>query len=425
MQTQTIQINANPHPGQAEVHNHPARFKVLAAGRRWGKTRLGVNECLSVAARGGRAWWVAPTYKMSEGGWRPLQRIGTKINAEVRKAERHIILPNRGEITVRSADNPDSLRGEGLDFVVLDEVAYMTEQTWTEVLRAALSDRQGKGLFISTPKRRNWFFQYWLRGQDAGEEWQSWRFPTSANPYISPDEIEAARLGLPEDVFNQEYLAEFLEGEGHVFRNIRACMGAPLDTDPGQHEKHVIVGGLDWAKHLDFTTISFGCKTCKREVARDRFNKIDYVYQRQRIKAMCEKWRPTAIKVELNAMGEPNFENLAREDLPVIGFTMTAVTKPPLIENLGYVFERGEWQFQSDPIWTGELEAYERTVNRVTGRSTYSAPEGLHDDTVVARALMIDLATGYVPIVVQPELPSRWKYNQQEPERDESKWRKY
>ena len=85
-----VQIDVNPHPGQAEVHNSPARFKVLAAGRRWGKTRLGVNECLDVAAQGGRAWWVAPSYKTSEVGWRPLRRIGSKIGAEIRKVDRMI-----------------------------------------------------------------------------------------------------------------------------------------------------------------------------------------------------------------------------------------------------------------------------------------------------------------------------------------------
>src|SRR3990172_3671438 len=161
--TTTIQINAHPHPGQRMVHRHPARFKILAAGRRWGKTRLGVNECLDVAARGGRAPWVAPTYKMSEVGWRPIRRIGTKINAEVRKVDRQIILPGGGEVTVRSADNPDSLRGEGLDFIVLDECAFIVEEAWTEVLRPALSDRQGKAMFISTPKGRNWFWRHWQR----------------------------------------------------------------------------------------------------------------------------------------------------------------------------------------------------------------------------------------------------------------------
>ena len=167
----TVQINALPHPGQAEVHNTDARFKILAAGRRWGKTRLGVNECLDVASQGGRAWWVSPSYKTSEVGWRPLRRLGGKIGAEVRKVDRMVNLPGGGSVQVRSADDPDSLRGEGLDFVVLDEIAFMKEEAWTEALRPALSDRQGKALFISTPKGHNWFWRLYQRGR----WWGVWR----------------------------------------------------------------------------------------------------------------------------------------------------------------------------------------------------------------------------------------------------------
>ena len=95
---------------------------------------------------------------------------------------------------------------------------------------------------------------------------------------------------------------------------------------------------------------------------------------------------------ESNAMGEPIIEQLQRDGLPVMPFETTPSTKPPLIENLALAFERAEWQFIDDPVWTAELEAYERKVSPVTGRSQYSAPEGLHDDTVMARALMMRLA---------------------------------
>lgn len=392
--SQIIQIDVHPHPGQSEVHNHPARFKVLAAGRRWGKTRLGVNECLEVASAGGRAWWVAPNYKMSEVGWRPLRRIGAKIGAEIRKVDRQILLPNGGEVTVRSADNPDTLRGEGLDYIVVDECAFVPEAAWTEALRPALSDREGGAIFISTPKRRNWFFRLYQQGLNTNGNgtWKSWQFPTVANPYINPDEIEAARKTLPSDIYRQEYEAVFLEGEGQVFRNITACMTAP--DPPSDHRGHQIIAGVDWAKQSDFTAISVGCRDCRVEIARDRFNKIDYAFQRQRLLQICNKHNVSRVMVELNSIGEPNFEMLQRDGLPVIGFQTTATTKPPLIENLALTLQNAEWQFQADPVWTGELEAYEMKVNPVTNRTTYSAPEGLHDDTVMARALMLRAAGG-------------------------------
>jgi len=274
---------------------------------------LGVNECLAVAAAGGRAWWVAPSYKMSEVGWRPLRRMGQRIGAEVRKVDRQILLPGGGEVSVRSADAPDSLRGEGLDFVVLDECAFIVEDAWNEALRPALSDRLGSAMFISTPKGRNWFWRLYQVGQtDVTGEWHSWRFPTSDNPYIQASEIEAARGNLPELTFRQEYLAEFLENEGAVFRNIAACLVAEGQT-PEQHKGHDLVAGIDLAKQQDFTAISVYCKTCRREVCLDRYNQVDYIFQVKRIKALLEKWGVQRAMVDATGVGDPVVEALQRD----------------------------------------------------------------------------------------------------------------
>lgn len=226
----TAAIEVRPHPGQRAVHESPARFKVLACGRRWGKTRLGVNECLDVAARGGRAWWVAPSYKMSEVGWRPLSHLASQAGGEVRKGDRQIALPGGGTVTVRSADDPNSLRGEGLDFVVLDECAYMQADAWRYALRPALSDRRGRALFISTPHGLNWFRDLWeyaRRGEDA--EWAAWQFKTADNPYIDPVEIEAARRTLLSRIFRQEYEADFLtDAPGALWKRIWLDNGRAL-----------------------------------------------------------------------------------------------------------------------------------------------------------------------------------------------------
>ena len=162
----SIELQAQPHKTQKIVHDCTARFRVLASGRRWGKTRLGVYEALEVAFGGGRSWWVSPSYKMGAVGWRPLSRLAGDMKvAEVKYGERLITFPNGGSVQCRSADDPDSLRGEGLDFVVLDEASFMAHRTWMEALRPALSDRNGRALFISTPKGRNWFYNLYMRGQ--------------------------------------------------------------------------------------------------------------------------------------------------------------------------------------------------------------------------------------------------------------------
>jgi len=200
------------HSGQREVALHPGRFKVLACGRRWGKTRLGTALCIQTALAGGRAWWVAPSYKMGAVGWRGLRMLAQQIpGVDVSLGERMVTFPGGGTAQVRSADDPQSLRGEGLDFAVLDECAYMREAAWSEALRPTLSDRKGGALFISTPRGLNWFRTLWMRGDNPEFlDWASWQFKTSDNPYIDKKEIEAAKRGLLSRIFRQEYEADFL-----------------------------------------------------------------------------------------------------------------------------------------------------------------------------------------------------------------------
>lgn len=397
MQQTRVTIDARPHPGQALVHRDGARFKLLACGRRWGKTRLGVNECLDVAAKGGRAWWVAPSYKMSEVGWRPLRQIAGKIGAEIRKVDRQVILPGGGEVSVRSADNPDSLRGEGLDFVVVDECAFVPELAWTEALRPALSDRQGRAMFISTPKGRNWFWRLWQRGMDDTQgEWRSWQFPTSGNPFIAPTEIDAARRDLPERIYLQEYEAQFLEDAGGVFRRV---MSVATATEADPEEGHEYVMGVDWGKSNDFTVLAVGDLTAGRMVYLDRFNQIDYRVQRQRLQALADRYDPGVIIAESNSMGEPIIEQLQYDGLPVRGFTTTNATKAQIIEGLALAIERGEIALLNDPTLIAELQAYE--MDRLpSGMVRYGAPEGMHDDTVMATALMYEAMNTSGPLLL-------------------------
>jgi phage FluMu gp28-like protein len=383
MQT-TIQIDVHPHPGQAEVHAHSARFKVLAAGRRWGKTRLGVNECLDVASQGGRAWWVAPSYKTSEVGWRPLRRIGGKIGAEVRRVDRTINLPGGGSVQVRSADEPDSLRGEGLDFVVMDENAFMKEEAWTEALRPALSDRQGKALFISTPKGHNWFWRLHQRGLAKENDFASFQFPTSNNPYIVPEEIEAAKNSLPERIFAQEYMAEFLDDAGGVFRRVMDAATAIEQITP--EDGHEYIFGVDWGQMIDFTVLMVLDITTKSVVYMDRFNKIDYIIQSERLKTLVNRYKPTTVMAEVNAMGQPIVERLLEDGLPIQPFTTTNASKSEIIRGLQNAFENGEIKILNDPILIGELQAYEQE-RTASGLWKFGAPEGMHDDTVIALAL--------------------------------------
>ena len=384
MMQKTIQIDVHPHPGQAEVHRNPARFKVLAAGRRWGKTRLGVNECIDVATKGGRAWWVAPSYKTSEVGWRPLRRMGGKIGAEVRRVDRMINLPGGGSVQVRSADDPDSLRGEGLDFVVLDENAFMKEEAWIEALRPALSDRQGKALFISTPKGHNWFWRLYQRGNNGDGEWTSFHFPTSSNPYIPAEEIEAAKRSLPERIYNQEYLAVFLDDAGGVFRRVMEATTAAEQIEPSPD--HQYIAGVDVASMVDFTVVIVMDVTTGEMAFMDRFNRVDYSVLEDRLEAIYNRFSLDTMTIEDNSIGKGVVDHLYNRGLTINTFTTTNSTKHAAITALQSAFEHSRIKIINDPVLVGELQAFEAKRNN-SGTFTYSAPEGLHDDCVMALAI--------------------------------------
>jgi phage FluMu gp28-like protein len=196
-------------------------------------------------------------------------------------------------------------------------------------------------------------------------------------------EIEQARRDLPERIYQQEHLAMFLDDAGGVFRRV---MEAATAIEQGPQPGHEYVFGVDWGKQNDFTVIQVFDITERRQVYMDRFNQIDYRVQRQRLGVLYERYNPRVIVAETNSMGEPIIEQLWADGLPVQGFTTTNATKAQIIDSLSLAFERGEITILNEPTLVGELQAYE--MQRLpSGMARYSAPEGMHDDCVMALAL--------------------------------------
>ena len=390
MTTKTLRLPRRL-PWQNQIATEAKRFNVICIGRRAGKTTLGIDRCATKETLSHPVGWFSPSYRMLLEVWRDVTQIFQPIISRQSVQDRRLEFITGGVLEFWSLDDPNVARGRKYRRVIVDEAAMIPAlmDAWNYVLRPTLTDYAGDAYFLSTPKGRNGFWQMWQWGIDPdNNEWGAWQMPSYVNSKINPAEFDAMREALPELAYRQEILAEFLEGEGSVFRNISACMNAP-ETKPEAHIGHLIIAGLDWAKQQDFTATSIGCATCKIELAKDRFNHIDYIFQRDRLKELFKRWRVAKILGEANSVGEPNLEMLQRDGFPVIGFQTTASSKPPLIENLALALERTEWQFQPDPVWTGELEAYERTISPTTGRSSYSAPDSMNDDTVIARALMV------------------------------------
>jgi hypothetical protein len=208
---------------QSVVCTDESRFRVLIAGRRFGKTYLSITELAKFARFPDRkVMYIAPTFGMAKQTlWNPLKQelYAKKWVKKVNESELSVLLVNNSTITLRSADNYDSLRGIGLDFVVFDEFADIKSQTWTEVIRPALSDRQGHALFIGTPKgASNWSKDLYDRGLH-NDDWASWQFTTLDGGNVTEEEIIAARDDLDERTFRQEYMASFETYSNVIYYN--------------------------------------------------------------------------------------------------------------------------------------------------------------------------------------------------------------
>lgn len=206
---------------QTDIFSSTARFRAVVAGRRFGKTFLSTLEILRAAIDGKNknVWYVAPTYGAAkEIAWDMLlQTIPDEYIYKSNETALTMRLINGSNISLKGAEKPNNLRGRALDFVVLDEFADMRPETWSEVIRASLSDRQGSALFIGTPKGRNHFYDIWATGLTAGGNWDSFQYTTLDGGNVPADEIEQARLDLDERTFNQEYAAEFVTYSGLIY----------------------------------------------------------------------------------------------------------------------------------------------------------------------------------------------------------------
>ncbi|MBC6956395.1 MAG: hypothetical protein DWB44_09465 [Chloroflexi bacterium] len=373
------------HPAQAAIYAHPARFKVIACGRRFGKTELGKQLLLHHATNGGVTWWISPTYGMAGQVWRDLRQVLAPLKPTVTTVERRIDLEGGGVVAVRSGMTPDFLRGAGLDYAVLDEAAFLPADLWPEVVRPMLIDRRGGAAFLSSPNGRNHFYHLYALGLDPQQpEWAAFHHPSHDNPRLDRAELEALRATLPDIVYRAEILAEFVDSAGQVFRDVDLRATAPADAVP--HADQRVVIGVDWGKSVDYTVCAVIDANRGVMLALDRFNGLSWAETRRRIADLARRWNAQVVWAEANAAGDVNIEALIADGVPVCAFQTTARSKPVLIDKLALALEHGELALLPDPVLLSELNAF-RVDPMPLGGYRYSAPAGLHDDTVIALAL--------------------------------------
>ena len=215
-------LNVKLHPAQMEIFNDPHRFKVVAAGRRFGKSRLAAWLLLIKALQSPEkdVFYVAPTFQQAKDiMWSMLKELGHEVIVSAYENTAVLTLVNGRKIALKGSDRPDTLRGVGLAYCVVDEYANIKPFVWEQILRPALADVKGGALFIGTPAGRNHFYdlyQYADTGEDA--EWAAYHYTSYDNPFLDATEIEAAKKTLSSFAFRQEFMSSFEAAASEVFK---------------------------------------------------------------------------------------------------------------------------------------------------------------------------------------------------------------
>lgn len=262
------------HPAQQRIFADPHRFKVVGAGRRFGKSYLArvelIVHALQMTNKHGydladkAVYYIAPTFQQAKDiMWQSLKIMAQPVTKGIRENECIITLINGRQIHLKGSDRPDTLRGVGLSYVVMDEYAFMKEEVWSAIVRPVLADVKGEALFIGTPNGKNHFYDLFISAErDDNDEWAAWTFPSLDNPFIDPKEIFQATKDMPMEYVRQEFEASFSSFGGTIFNNDLFIV--KQDNEPGEFYMTVDPAGYEdvqgiakgHLKRLDETAIS-------------------------------------------------------------------------------------------------------------------------------------------------------------------------
>lgn len=389
------------HRTQVEIQVHPARFKIICAGRRWGKGVLGIGEAVRRAAAGQHCWWIAPSFASAayQAGWRMLEFYASKLpGAKLHLQRRALQMPGGGWLQFKTAEEVDSLRGESIDFVVVDEAAHIRDlqNLWELCLRPCLLDRKGHAWFISTPHGHNFFHDLFQRGQADGKTWASFQFPTTANPYL--DETELAEIGkdMPGLVQRQEIGAEFVQLAGAMFKREDVRI---LESEPA---------GVRWCRAWD---LAFTTKTTSDYTVGVRVGMMadGTVVVANVVRGRWE-W-PLAVRMIADTAKMDG--NEVQQGIEVVGAQVGAIQSllaDPMLASLTFqpIQVHADKVTRALPVISrceqGKLAVVRAGWNKEFLDELSAFPESKHDDQVdalAAAAGMIALCSGPVASVVQ------------------------
>jgi len=379
------------HPGQKRVAEHPARFRVVMCGRRYGKSALGIRWLCDGAIAGEPVAWFAPSYKLALEAWRELLERLQPITSRVSEQDKRLELVTGGVIEVWTLDSPDPARGRKYARAVIDEAGIVRDllEIFQAAIRPTLVDLSGRALILGTPKgRRHGFVVLFARGERGDDpDWASFRASTLDNPYIPAEEVEAARRELPPEVFQQEFEGIPTDDGANPFglEAIRKSVGT-LSNQPA------VVYGVDLARSSDFTVV-IGLDAWRKVAVLERWQ-LPWAATKSKIAALVGS---TPVVADATGVGDAIVADLQGMGVVVTPHVFTQPSKLRLMQRLIASFQGHELHIP-DGWLISELEAFEFTYTATGVR--YEAPKGLHDDGVMALGLALygwDRVQGVVP----------------------------
>jgi len=377
-----------PHPKQREIHDAletDIKYCIVSIGRQFGKTLFAENQAVKwgLENKNWKIGWISPTYKQAK-----------KVFKEIAKALAdciYVIGVNRGDLVIEfnngsiiqfySAEAYDSIRGETFDALICDEFAFFKPEAWNEVLKATVLVRGKKVLILSTPKGKNQFYNLFNLAEH-NSNYISFRGSSYDNPFIDPEEIREAERNLPDHVFKQEYLAEFLDNGSSVFRNIKECVKTSVNTSS-------LYAGIDLGRSDDYTVLTI-VDSNNVEVYSERWRHMEWSTIINNIVTQLNHYRPNTL-VESNGAQDAIFEQIrnkvAYNKNSIQPFVTTSKSKQNIVEDLIVKFENKDIGIIGHDWQINELEVFTYEYNLKTRAIKYSAPVGLHDDYVMSRAI--------------------------------------
>ena len=325
-------VNWNIDQKRREIVKHPAKRKVLVAGRRFGKSHLSLIWLLSRELQENeRRWIITPTYRSGKATtWRLMRQMFREYKCQINESELAIKLPNNSEIAIKGAEQENNLRGAGLDMVVMEEYSYIKPRVWEEIIYPMLTTTDGDAFFIGTPNGYDHLYDAYLRGQSNDPDWKSWQYTTLDGGYVSKEEIKKAKSMMDERAFKTEFLGSF-ETTGN-----RAAYNFDRNTHVRKAEQlsSSLFWGMDF--NVDYMSAVLGC-----EYTDGTIHYFDEIRQtNSNTEEMAKEMRKIAPNVPVypDAAGSSRSTTSNRSDHMILKeFSFHVVSKkanPPIIDRL-------------------------------------------------------------------------------------------